>query len=575
MARRATEALRPRARRLACAALALLVVLVFVAAAPASAATPRPDWIHAEADRTTTEDSNLEYDCDGDHATGCTELAFRSLVQRGSGSESRAARLAERACELESGAGCALLGYLRRQGAPSASDAAAAIELLEKACGLGFAPGCFELGRAFDAGGDEVRAREAAANACRLGYAPACTGRRDDRDARETGARGGDDARKKPRAEEPASGDEKVQQDKVRCGWRGDACTRLGVRSLQGDGMPVSANLAAVYFQQGCEARSPDYEACARLGELYQEGKGVERNVEQARKYLKLGCSYKLRDACERLEALAKPRSSRPSNLDAWCDPDDTSCGPARSQHEREVDRLAGGCNRGSAEECVKLGAKLVQPGPDRDPERAAGLLEKGCDAGVGMGCSILGWLYQNGQGVEKDPARAMELYRKACEGGYAHGCSMQGELYLRGIGVAKDAQRALELGERACEGQCYDGCGLAGYILLSPDLGARDAARGLELLDRGCTGGHFQSCAFRGFAIFYGQGAPADRRKGLELLRKACDGDDPSGCRLLGAALAESASAAEREEAWSAYDKACRMKDAGSCEKRDRVRRK
>ncbi|WP_231173077.1 tetratricopeptide repeat protein [Helicobacter pylori] len=64
-------------------------------------------------------------------------------------------------------------------------------------------------------------------------------------------------------------------------------------------------------------------------------------------------------------------------------------------------------------EEFVLLGIKSYEK---QDFSKARGYFEKACDLNNGGGCSNLGVLYQNGQGVEKDLIKAAYLYSRACE---------------------------------------------------------------------------------------------------------------------------------------------------------------
>ncbi|MGL2768073.1 tetratricopeptide repeat protein [Helicobacter pylori] len=60
---------------------------------------------------------------------------------------------------------------------------------------------------------------------------------------------------------------------------------------------------------------------------------------------------------------------------------------------------------------------------------KAAYLYAKACDLKDGLGCSNLGVLYQNGQGVEKDLIEAAYLYSKACKLGEQLACKSLKEL--------------------------------------------------------------------------------------------------------------------------------------------------
>lgn len=379
------------------------------------------------------------------------------------------------------------------------------------------------------------------------------------------------------RAQEAESAE--VRQEKSACPLRPSACTRLGERALTGDGLPQSANLAAVYFEQACDAEPPDGFACARLGALHLEGRGVERSVEQARTRFKEACAQRVRDGCERLAALDRGRAGRAGgaadDVDAWCAPDDPSCGAPRSDRERTLDRLTARCDEGETAACVSLGRALLEPGPERDPERAASLFERACDADDRQGCAYLAWCHESGAGVEggKDGARAATLYERSCDAGFAYACASLARLHLLGDGVPRDWPHAVDLGTRACDDGALEGCGVAGSILTHLKYAEHDPARGYALLDRGCKGGDLPSCAWQGVAAALGRGTPRSRARGLELLRRACDGDLAQGCFILGTALADGEDAADREGAIAALDRACRGKVERACELRDELR--
>ncbi|WQY37086.1 sel1 repeat family protein [Helicobacter pylori] len=77
-------------------------------------------------------------------------------------------------------------------------------------------------------------------------------------------------------------------------------------------------------------------------------------------------------------------------------------------------------------EELVLLGIKSYEK---QDFSKAKGYFEKACDLNNGGGCSNLGVLYQNGDGVKQDSKKAVALFEKACKLGYKKACEMLKEL--------------------------------------------------------------------------------------------------------------------------------------------------
>ncbi|GAA8729800.1 hypothetical protein HpBT353_01170 [Helicobacter pylori] len=116
---------------------------------------------------------------------------------------------------------------------------------------------------------------------------------------------------------------------------------------------------------------------------------------------------------------------------------------------------------------CVLIGGGgglMAEPNPEelvllgmlsydkQDFSKARKYFEKACDLNNGGGCSNLGVLYQNGQGVEKNLTKAAQFYSKACELKEGDGCGALGALYYNGDGVKQDFKKAVALFEKACK---------------------------------------------------------------------------------------------------------------------------
>ncbi|WP_326691043.1 sel1 repeat family protein [Helicobacter pylori] len=65
----------------------------------------------------------------------------------------------------------------------------------------------------------------------------------------------------------------------------------------------------------------------------------------------------------------------------------------------------------------------------EKDLIKAAYLYSRACDLNNGWGCSFLGVLYYNGDGVKQDSKKAVALFEKACKLGYKKACEMLKEL--------------------------------------------------------------------------------------------------------------------------------------------------
>ena len=70
------------------------------------------------------------------------------------------------------------------------------------------------------------------------------------------------------------------------------------------------------------------------------------------------------------------------------------------------------------------------------------------------VGCTMLGNLYSNGEGVARNSVQAMALYRKGCSGGNMDGSVKLGDFYEQKgkVGVSKGFVEARSFYQRACD---------------------------------------------------------------------------------------------------------------------------
>ena len=93
------------------------------------------------------------------------------------------------------------------------------------------------------------------------------------------------------------------------------------------------------------------------------------------------------------------------------------------------------------------------------DFSKAVVLFTAMCDKGNFVGCTTLGWMYGNGEGVEKDSLKAEAFYKKACDGNDALGCAALGMMYVLGDGVEQDSFKAMEFYTKSCDLKEEMGC--------------------------------------------------------------------------------------------------------------------
>lgn len=68
------------------------------------------------------------------------------------------------------------------------------------------------------------------------------------------------------------------------------------------------------------------------------------------------------------------------------------------------------------------------------------------------MGCTNLGYMYENGYGVRKGNKLAADYYRRGCDGGNGRGCGSLGWIVYHGRGTIPDPTRGKKLLEQGCK---------------------------------------------------------------------------------------------------------------------------
>jgi len=163
--------------------------------------------------------------------------------------------------------------------------------------------------------------------------------------------------------------------------------------------------------------------------------------------------------------------------------------------------------------------------------EEARPLIQKACDGGDMVGCSNLGWLYLEGQGVPKDYVQARLFFQMACDGGEMEGCNRLGWLYLEGQGVPKDYVQARLFFQKACDGGGMTGCGNLGWLYQEGQGLPKDYVQARLFSQKACDGGEMGGCSNLGWLYQEGQGVPKDKAKARSLYQRACDGGVQDAC--------------------------------------------
>ena len=96
----------------------------------------------------------------------------------------------------------------------------------------------------------------------------------------------------------------------------------------------------------------------------------------------------------------------------------------------------------------------------NKEYDKAFELYKKACDGGEMLGCTNLGVMYANGDGVEEDFSKAAKLLKKACDGGDMNGCRNLDIIYTLMAKQQKKLDKVADLYKKVCDNnieECAD----------------------------------------------------------------------------------------------------------------------
>ena len=151
-------------------------------------------------------------------------------------------------------------------------------------------------------------------------------------------------------------------------------------------------------------------------------------------------------------------------------------------------------CRSGWPDACLQQ-AQLAELWGTGSASDTAGLLRRACEIDDFMGCALLGYRYETGDGVTQDVAVARDLYQRACDRGEPVGCTNLAEAYRSGLGLPPDMTEAVRLFTIGCAGQDSYACTTLGDILSDGRGVPRDIAAARGAYERGCALGDPMAC--------------------------------------------------------------------------------
>ncbi len=328
----------------------------------------RDAWL--QWDRTHAAPDLFATACNGGSAEAC---AYQGLqLSESSDRAAEAPAILEKACELQSGSGCATLGFLYATGKAVKKDDKRATVLYRKSCELGDAQGCYNAGLMAESGrGVKEDAARAAAD-----YEAAC----------ELGSSTG--------------------------------CTNLGFLYERGGGGRADRARALSLYQQGCDGSScssSNLGGCVNVGRAYRDGIGTAKDEAKAAEIFRAACERPLSQD----EPNAATNSARACSLLGGLYIAGEGI-PKDMEHGRDFSIL--GCDRGDSFGCFNA-AVCFSSGAEADPAKAANYFDRACKLGDGESCHELALAYEKGSGVARNSGMAKALEKQACDLGFAASC--------------------------------------------------------------------------------------------------------------------------------------------------------
>ncbi len=180
---------------------------------------------------------------------------------------------------------------------------------------------------------------------------------------------------------------------------------------------------------------------------------------------------------------------------------------------------LVAGCASRVArkQKCVECGLRLQVD--EQQLALAKQEFSVGCAEGDAASCSVLGVMYEEGQGVEQNFNRAAQLYESACREENTRACFNLGRLYARDEMVDVHRAQAIQLLSSACNEGFANGCFHLGVLRLANER----PVRAREAFRAGCKGGDAAACYRLATLTERGEGKPPNKFEAAALYRSAC----------------------------------------------------
>ena len=216
-------------------------------------------------------------------------------------------------------------------------------------------------------------------------------------------------------------------------------------------------------------------------------------------------------------------------------------------------------CYAGS--ECFSYGMILRQA---REYDRAAALLEKGCQLDNGLSCEVRGDLELWKLIKNATPAGAEKFYARACELGDSMACHNEARVISENFLTRKGAPEQIrDLWKKACDLGIPVSCSQAGKVLFQQN----DFAEAAKYASLGCASDIFEGCLYEAAAAErLGAAAPEEKQRQQVLLTGCEKHNNAIACHEYGMILHRNQ---EYDKAADILEKGCQLDNSHSCEVR------
>lgn len=333
-------------------------------------------------------------DCEAGNPESCAVLGWSEMHDATKMVEGF--KLSRAACEAGHETACGDAAMALAALEESEEAAKEIIALYSIGCGRGDSVACVELGAAFFSLKDPGLSAKAAMyfdRACDLGSAIGCGDLGLSVHAGKGIAR--DAGRAKALFEDACSEGE------------GRFCLELGAMLLTGEGGAQDLPRAKGLFEVACKGEQPI--ACMNLGSMYLEGVGVDQSFKRAEELLSKACEANVGGGCRLLGWMREEARGAPRDLPMaaglyarGCTMGDaTACSELGRMHfdglgilrdeARAVDLFQKACDAGVGFACHNVAIALTDGrGVAKDPARATEFHKRACEAGMDRSCRML-----------------------------------------------------------------------------------------------------------------------------------------------------------------------------------------